>query len=168
LSEETGPWHVAKTRPAKEELARTNLDRQGVEAFLPRFWTTRRRGKAMADVLRPLFPGYIFFRCGADPAAWRSVSGTLGVSNILWGAGRVPQSVPQEFMSGLLEQCPGGVAHAIGSGPAVGSTVEVTRGPFVGLLGSVLSRPDAERVSVLLDVMGGVRVSLPASRVVAR
>lgn len=79
-------WFVARTIPQKEEIARVNLERQGIEAFLPRFWKTYRRAKRFEDRLCPLFPGYIFFQSEADPVIWRNVSGTLGVSFVLWAA----------------------------------------------------------------------------------
>lgn len=156
-------WYVARTQPRKEEVARINLSNQGIEAFLPRFWKTRPRGQSFEDKLCPLFPGYIFFQSAEDPALWRAVGGTLGISYVVWGDGRRPKPVEKVFMASLLGSCVEDVLTIRRSDLAIGDRIRVNRGPFAGALGAISSLGHAERVALLLDVMGGVNATMNAS-----
>lgn len=149
-------WYVARTQPRKEAVARVNLANQGVDTFLPRFRKKLRGFKAFEDKLRPLFPGYIFFLSAEDPATWRSVGGTLGISHIVRGDGRRPRPVPAAFMDDLLDACVDGVLAVGADLVDVGARVQVNRGPFSGQLGTVSTLDDAGRIALFLDVMGGV------------
>lgn len=158
-------WYVARTQPQKEEIARINLERQGIKAFLPRFWKTYRQAKRFEDRLRPVFPGYIFFESGVDPALWRNVSGTLGISCVLWGGGRRPAPVPQQFMADLKVACIDGILNIGKDALKIGTKVQINRGPFTGLLAKVCSLEDRGRVSLFLDVMGGVMTNMATTDV---
>lgn len=158
-------WHAAKTIPQKERIAQINLERQGVTTLLPRFWKTYRRLKRFENRLRPVFPGYIFFQCPPDPALWRNIGGTLGVSYILWSSRRTPALVPSAFMESLAGSCVDGVFQAPEQNLKIGTQVQIVRGPFTGSLASVCTLDDRGRVSLLLNVMGGTIVHTNASDV---
>ncbi len=158
-------WYVAKTLPQKEEVARINLEQQGIAAFLPRFWKTCRRRKQFENRLRPVFPSYIFFQSNDDPALWRSISGTRGVSYVLWGSGRRPAPVPAQFMAELTCACVDGILAIGEKALKVGAQVQVNRGPFTGLLAKVCALDDRGRVSLFLDLMGGVMAQVTTNDV---
>ena len=53
-------WYVAQVKPNGFARAEANLDRQGFEAIPLRRKTVRHA--QMRDVLRPVFPGYLFIK----------------------------------------------------------------------------------------------------------
>lgn len=153
-------WYVAKTKPHKERLAELNLANQGVRAFLPRHRTTRRRFNAFEDRLEPLFPGYIFFSSGKDPALWRAIGGTRGLQYVLWGDGRTPRPVPEAVMREIIAANETGTAGGDADGLAPGDAVTISRGPFTGFLARVRALDGRGRVELLLEAMGGVGLSM--------
>lgn len=76
-------WYVAYTQPKREEVAQSNLQLQGFEAYLSLYKTFKKLPDGLLPVWQPMFPRYIFFRPGN---AGQSISGarsTRGVSFIL-------------------------------------------------------------------------------------
>ncbi len=147
-------WYVGRSKPRKEKIACRNLSNQGIKVFLPLFKRTVRRVNTLETNLLPIFPGYFFFRSPEDRALWRAVSGSIGVSYVVWGDGRQPRPVPDSFMDDLIASCSEGVMSIGSDQLAVGSSVRVGVGPFSGLLGKILSLDNNGRVSLLLDIMG--------------
>ena len=54
------PWLVARSKPNQEKIALKNLERQNFEFFQPTFKTTLRKYNKFKEIIKPLFPGYIF------------------------------------------------------------------------------------------------------------
>lgn len=96
-------WYVIQTQLKQEMTAKVNLTRQGFEVFLPQYI---KKGKK-ADLILPLFSGYLF--CQFDPTAcrWQSIHSTIGVSRILgYDAGTtVPMHVRDNIIPGLQAFC---------------------------------------------------------------
>lgn len=153
-------WYVARTQPHKENLAQINLNNQGIATFLPRILRSLRRKGLFVDEFYPLFPGYVFFESAQDPAIWRAVGGTLGVSYVLWGGGRRPRPVPQPFMMNLLSTCTDGILEIEKAKMSVGETVKIRRGPLSGLIGTIVSLDGPSRAALLLDLMGGAKAQV--------
>ena len=156
-------WFVVATKPNAEQAAKMNLARQGFAPYLPQIKTTRRHARRVEIVKRPLFPGYIFVELDAGQARWRSINGTYGVRHILINAGR-PQAVPDELVEALVareQDTSGGIL-------VKGDTVEVYGGPFDAQIGEVLSMDDANRVRLLLNLMGGQVISTLAAEQVQK
>ena len=55
-------WYVVHTHPRGESLAFVNLQRQGLEAFLPQYLKRRRHARRTQWVPAPLFPRYLFVK----------------------------------------------------------------------------------------------------------
>lgn len=153
-------WHVVKTQPQKELLACAHLERQGVTSFFPRFTKTIRRGSRFGERQQALFPGYVFVAATQDPAVWRQISNTRGVAYLIkQGRAGCPARVPDAVMSEILAHFAGpggGAAAELG----VGDAVEIERGPLAGLAARIISLDARGRVELLLDLMGGVPVTL--------
>lgn len=158
-------WYVARTRPLKERVAQLNLNNQGIVTFLPRIWRSLRCKGIFKEKLHPLFPGYIFFKSAQDPALWRAVGGTQGVSYVLWGGGRRPRPVPQPFMSDLLSSCVDEVLKIEMATMAIGTSVQIKRGPLSGRVGNIVSLDGPSRVALLLDLLGGVRAQVELANI---
>lgn len=78
-----GDWYVVYTQPKREQVAVTNLEQQGFDAYLPQYKTFKKSPAGVLAAFEPMFPRYVFFRPGH---AGQSISGarsTRGVSFIL-------------------------------------------------------------------------------------
>ena len=67
-------WYVVTVKLRRERFAATELRRRDVDVFLPRLLV--RRGPT--EIVRPLFPGYVFARL-ALPREWARVVWAPGV-----------------------------------------------------------------------------------------
>jgi len=150
-------WFAVNTKPRNENIAKAHIEKKGIEVFLPKLETYRRRGGSRYLVNEPLFPGYLFVQSGPlTPIDMLViVRWTPGVKRIL-STGLSPVQVPDEAIN-LIKWRIGEGSPEI---PKVerefpdGSVVAVRHGPFKGLIGVVdHSIPAKDRVRVLLDFM---------------
>ena len=87
----------------------------------------------------------------------------MGISYVLCGDGRKPQPVPPAFMDQMLSSCVDGIFNSGGDQVSVGDRVQIKRGPFSGIFGTVLSLDDASRAALFLDIMGGLKAKINVS-----
>jgi hypothetical protein len=76
-------WFVVNTHSNREDLAGRNLANQGYEVYAPVLQMQIRHARRVRQVLRPLFPGYLFVRSGPCETRWRPVLSTLGVRSVV-------------------------------------------------------------------------------------
>jgi transcriptional antiterminator RfaH len=147
-------WFVASTRPHQEAKAAENLRRQSYGVWLPRLRRTRRHAHRFDTVLAPMFPGYLFV--SFDPAAepWRAINGTLGVRQLVCGAAG-PTPLPDTFVTELRQRSQGDVLCDTTALPEIGTKVRVISGPFVDCIGTLVRADGANRVRLLLSLLGG-------------
>jgi transcription elongation factor/antiterminator RfaH len=161
-------WIVASTHPHKERFALENLGRQGFHAYCPRIRRRIRHARRLQEVLRPLFPGYVFIRLNPQVEQWRSIAATFGVRSLIC-FGEKPGTVPNQFVAGLYATEEAG---AVTIPPAresyrPGEKVRLREGPFDGLIATVLSAGDCDRIVVLMDLLKrSVRVRVALNEVV--
>src|SRR5688572_20987372 len=74
-----GKWGVINTHPHKEVLAIENLRRQNFQTYCPLVRKRIKHARREQDVLRPLFPTYVFVRTDVIAHRRRSISSTFGV-----------------------------------------------------------------------------------------
>jgi transcriptional antiterminator RfaH len=147
-------WLIAQTKPRAEALAMEHLQRQGFVPYLPRINRTVRHAGKFKTRLEPLFPGYIFIGLTRRSAGWRSVNGTRGVVRIL-ASGDGPHRVDMGFMLELF-----GITDAEGvlersvSDFHEGQEVEVSVGPFAGMIAEITNVGPKQRINILLQVLG--------------
>jgi transcription antitermination factor NusG len=136
-----------------ERMAAANLGYQGFRSFLPLQRVTLRHARQFRTALAPVFARYLFLILNLDVQRWRSVNGTRGVARLLTD-GRRPIAVP----TGVVETL------ALSS-DARGALLA---GPFADSFG-VLQRLDgADRVQLMLDLVGGpMKTSAPREIVAA-
>ena len=140
---------------------RLELRRAGFEVHWPRFV---HRIPRKDDVLRPLFPGYMF---ASGTAHWGAI---LRIPRVVDIVGRREQSRPAIVPSGMVEalirragaidlpidDTPDGRALAIKRRMEAGP-VRIAGGPLEGLEGILRVDNGEERVRVLLQIMGAER-----------
>jgi transcriptional antiterminator RfaH len=160
-------WYVAQTQPHAEERARVNLERQGFRTYLPRYRRERRHARRRDIVKAPLFPGYIFVELDIEGAPWRSINGTLGVTQLVC-YGERPAAVP----AGMVEEIVGraGEDGLIELQPATlrkGEPLRIVSGALAECRGLFERMADQDRVVLLLDLLGRtVRVQAPRASVI--
>lgn len=150
-------WLALATHAHKEDLAVKNLIRQGFEAYCPMLRKTVRHARRAQDVLRPLFPGYVF-AAAASGASWRSMHSTVGVRRII-AFGEQPCLLSNDFISALrIREVDGAVVRP--SQPySIGQQVKLTGGAFEGLVATIVAVDEKARLVLLLNLLNqSVRV----------
>ena len=161
MNEPSRNWYALFVRSRHEFVTAGQLQKQGVEVFLPSLTQMRRwsdRGKA---VTIPLFPGYVFVHLRPSADAFLDVIKTRGtVSFVSHEPGRPAPVDPREIQAlklmletrGHLDIYP----HL-----CVGKRVTVKRGPLMGADGLLLKKDDQHLFLVSIDILGrsvGMRI----------
>jgi transcriptional antiterminator RfaH len=149
-------WYLIRTKPAGESLAVTNLDRQGYEIYWPRAVQTVRCNSRWRDRIGSLFPGYLFLRLNEGKQALNPVNSTVGVFSVVRFGSRYAV-VPDQVIRDLRARAdPDTGLHRLSHASTLkaGTVVRIRTGPFYGLEGVFERHAGAERVVVLLQVLG--------------
>ena len=144
-------WYVLRSKPKKESLSTTLLDKVGVEVYLPRVEVCRPRSKQ--PVLEPFFPRYFFARLDPLLGEIRLARYTHGVQYVV-GYANQPTPVPDELVMSIkrrLERTRGleDFQHL-----RPGDSVVVTNGPLRGVEAIFEQHLSASgRVRVLIQLL---------------
>jgi transcriptional antiterminator RfaH len=162
-------WYLIHTKPAGEREAQLQLERQDYQTYLPRLiHTVRRRGLPRVQ-LAPLFPRYLFLNLDEGRQCLAPVHSTLGVAGVVRFGARFA-TVPEAIVRQLRERAdPHTGLHTLQLPHLTpGTPVRVTAGVFAGLEGVFEREEGADRVVVLLSLLGEERpVRFPAGLVSA-
>jgi len=149
-------WYLIHTKPSSEAVALTNLERQGYEVYFPRVVQTLRRTGRRCERIGPLFPRYLFLHLNEGQQALRPVAFTTGVATVV-RFGRCYTVVPDQVIHDLKARAePHSGLHRLKcqSKLAPGAAVRIRLGPFDGLEGVFEREAGADRVIVLLKLLG--------------
>lgn len=148
-------WFVVHTQPLKETYAEKNLNQQGFETYLPLFQKTIKHARKVEDVVRPLFPRYIFVEMDASKVAWRSINGTYGVMYLLTND-NAPIPVRNNVIELLKRESNelGAVHLSALAHFAKGDRLYIKDGAFAGHEALFNGLDDKKRVQILLNFMG--------------
>ena len=147
-------WYVAQLKPNSFARAEANLKKQGFETFMPLRRKTVRHARQMREVLRPVFPGYIFIRFGAASSDWRKINSTFGVSKLISFEAGKPAPVPDALMAGLRARCDAGQVLQPLDDLQAGEHVRMLSGAFADFVGEVETFVANDGVRLLFDFMG--------------
>lgn len=158
-------WYAVWTRSRHEQVVREQLERKGLEAFLPTItrWSRWKDRKKQVDW--PLFPGYCFVRF--DGADRLSVLKCTGVVNIVSFDGDIAP-IPEHEIESIRRLLDSDLQFD--SCPMIreGMTVEVTHGPLKGVVGRLVRKGAHARLVLSVDLIGqAVSVEVDASDVKA-
>jgi transcriptional antiterminator RfaH len=164
-------WYLIFTKPLGEATARAHLSRQGFEVYFPRVLQRIRRAGRWIEQVSPLFPRYLFVGLDEHGQALAPVRSTVGVAGVVkFGAQytTVPDGVLRELRSRADPET--GLHRLQQPAPFVaGSPVRIAEGPLRGLEAAFERDAGADRVLVLLDVLGtSVPVRVPVDAIVPR
>lgn len=152
-------WYVVYTKPRQEAVAVDNLQRQGFDVLFARARQKKRRASGMQQVVEPLFPRYLFVQLEAGVHDFTKLRSTKGCIDLVRFGGKATP-VPTDLISLIGNQLDDeGVMDLNASAPSLqtGQEVRVEAGPFEGLVGRVAALKGADRVLLLLNVLGAER-----------
>ena len=162
---EAPAWYAIWTRSRHEQVVREQLERKGLEAFLPTITRWSRWRDRKKQVEWPLFPGYCFVRF--NPAERLPVLQCTGVVSIVSFDGDIV-AIPEHEIEGIRTL----LASELQFDPCPmireGTMVQVTHGPLQGIVGRLVRKGAHARLILSVDLIGqAVSVEVDASDVKA-
>lgn len=136
-------WYAVYCNPSAEWAVSQRLRLEGHETLYLHFRDTTRHARRTRDVIRPLYPRYLFVALGPSQGLY-SISKTIGVHSIVSSGG-----IPLEIPGRVIEELRG---RGDGNGLCVlspeerklrkrlrkGDKVRIEHGSLTGLLGTVI------------------------------
>jgi transcriptional antiterminator NusG len=144
-------WFAVRTRARAEKSVHEQLDRKGVEVFLPTAtrWSRWKDRKKAVDW--PLFPGYCFARF--DPAVSLPVLKCVGVASIV-AFGNEFARIPDVQIESLRTLVTSTLKYDPAPFLKEGEMVRVTHGPLAGVIGRLLRKGAKARLILSVDLIG--------------
>ncbi|HEX4566357.1 MAG TPA: UpxY family transcription antiterminator [Vicinamibacterales bacterium] len=156
-------WYAVWTRSRHEQVVRDQLERKGLEAFLPTVpkWSRWKDRKKKIDW--PLFPGYCFARFNPDERL--PVLKCSGVVNIVSFDGDIVP-IPEHEIEGIRRLVESDLQFDPCPMIREGMMVEVTHGPLKGVIGRLTRKGAHARLVLSVDLIGqAVSVEVDAADV---
>jgi transcriptional antiterminator RfaH len=151
ITSPTTAWYLVHTKPRQEDVALTNLQRQGYECYLPQMRIERIRRRKAEITTEPMFPRYLFIRLDSSDQgkSWSPIRSTLGVSQLVHFGARAAKV--DDALVDLLRQRE--QAMPLDAMFHSGDSVVVTDGPFGGIE-AIYQTADADRRAfILLEIL---------------
>jgi transcription antitermination factor NusG len=154
-------WYALYVKSRHEFVTRHELERKGVEAFLPsarrsRLWRDRRK-----LVEFPLFPGYLFVHIHPDPESYLNVLKTRGAVTFVSLEPGCPTPVPHEEINSIRVFAESGEEINVYPDLTEGKRVRVRRGPLKSAEGVLKRKESGNFLLVNIEILGrslGVRI----------
>jgi transcriptional antiterminator RfaH len=160
-------WYLLRTKPRQEAVAEEHLRQQKFRAFLPLYRCNRRKQGRWTEVAEPMFPGYLFIHIDLAQQNCAPIRSTKGVSGFV-RFGLEPAPVPDAVV-GELMAAETGKAGRLPPLFKPGDAVGIVAGGFSGLNAIFQAEKGADRVILLLDLLGrSSRVTLHRDAIVSR
>ena len=147
-------WYLIFTKPRMEHVARENLERQHYQIFLPQIQISKRLRGRYNRCIEAMFPRYLFIHLDTVLDNWMPIRSTQGVSHLIRFGG-LPAQVPDELIAELMSnQDENGLNIAPTREIHHGDRIEILDGPMAGYVGLFEQYCSAERVQILLKIVG--------------
>ena len=147
-------WFCLRARPKREHIAAACLRQiSDVDAFCPRLRFRKLTNRGPVWFIEAMFPGYLFARFDYANRN-RLIRQGPGVSGFVQFGERLAM-LPEPLINEIKRQTSGDEVVEINPELEPGRTVQLARGPFLGLE-AVITRliPARERVEILIEWMG--------------
>ena len=148
-------WYVVATKPRQEVVAQEHLQRQGYATLLPTLRLRKRQRGKWQEVTEPTFPGYVFvgLELGRDDMA--PIRSTQGCRELV-RFGQQPAVVHEDIIKALQmgNSAQGASADEVKAPFSSGDLVTIEDGPFQGLSAIYCMKKGADRVQVLISMLG--------------
>jgi transcription termination/antitermination protein NusG len=158
-------WYAIWTRSRHEQVVLEQLERKGIEAFLPTLpkWSWWKDRKKKIDW--PLFPGYCFARFDARERL--PILKCSGVVSIVSFDGEVA-AIPEIEIDGIRRLVQSDLQYDPCPLIREGMMVEVVHGPLKGVVGRLVRKGTQARLVLAVDLIGqAVSVEVDAADVKA-
>lgn len=143
-------WYVVNTKARNEERAAANLAQGGIEVLAPKIKFKRWREGKFAEIIEPMFPGYIFVKFHPVDE-FRLVKYTRGIKTIVNFNGRIIP-LQERLIDFIRERLVEGVATVEKQTFRKGEKIIIQDGPFKGFGGIFEQELDGkERIAILLE-----------------
>lgn len=152
-------WFVVCVMGRNEHEIAREVDGFGFGAFYPVMSRSKVKRGRRVIINDPLFPGYLFAHFDREKDDWGKIEDINGVISILRN-GLLPSRVPDNAIEHLRNAEAAGVFDYTKPGSAFreGESVEITEGPFAGLIAKVRAASPKKRVKILLDTFGKIEI----------
>jgi transcriptional antiterminator NusG len=158
-------WYVVNTYAGHENRVKDNLEKRletmGISDNLFRIVVAEEtqieiKNDKSKEVVKNIFPGYLFVEMIMTDEAWYVVRNTPGVTGFIGssGGGAKPFPVKQDEIEKILRRI-GQSDKNIEVDFAVGDTVKILSGPFSGMEGKIESMNDQSQVATVLIILFG-------------
>lgn len=145
-------WAAISTHPHRETIATENLLRQNFQVYFPRELKRVRHARRIQNVMRPLFPGYLFVQVMPESAMWRPILSTVGVRTLV-RIGERPSLIDSGFIDALRAREIDGVIARPAAPYQLGQQVRLNGGALDGLIGQIIAMKDEERLTLLTHML---------------
>lgn len=162
-------WYAVYTQPRFELWARTNLWERGLEVYLPQYRRRVRHARQVRDIVTPYFPRYLFVQADPELGDRRKIDSAKGVVGMVRFGDCTPP-VPDAVMKELRAREGEDGLIRMDGGPRFkpGEKVRLLGGALADQVGVFETATDAQRVIVLLELLGRqTRVRIAADALVA-
>ena len=146
-------WFIIQIKRNYYEKAKSNLEYQGFETFLPILESTKRNANSFHNKSSYLFPGYMFVAFDPLITRWNKINSTYGVSRILTFNGR-PAEISSNFILFLKKQCDKNDQFLTIQTLQKGDKIKILTGPFSNFIAKIDDINPDKRVYALLEFMG--------------
>lgn len=148
-------WYAIHCKPRQDARAAEHLQNQHYAVFRP----LARVRRQLKYCIESLFPRYLFIRLDDTHESWAPIRSTRGVYDLVRVGKHQPAVVPDELVTSLQARMGEGgwIELESETGLKPGDRVIVADGPFRGCEAIFQARSAAERVVVLLKLLGGER-----------
>ena len=148
-------WYAVFCKPRQELIAQENLERQGFKVYLPRIRSRQNRRGQWFDTVEALFPRYLFICIEPLRQSTDSVRSTRGAVGIVRFGGQ-PAVVPETVIDALLrcEDTGSGLFQDDRARFSPGEPIRLIGGPIVDVEGIFVQQDGANRVIVLMELLG--------------
>lgn len=158
-------WYVVNTYAGHENRVKENLEKRletmGISDNLFRIVVAEEtqievKNEKSKEVVKNIFPGYLFVEMIMTDEAWYVVRNTPGVTGFIGssGGGAKPFPVKPDEIEKILRRI-GQSDKAVEVDFTVGDSVKILSGPFSGMEGKVESMNDETQVASVLIIFFG-------------
>jgi transcription antitermination factor NusG len=140
-------WYAIRTRSRHEKMVADQLDRLGIESFLPLVKRTRKWTDRTKEIEVPVFSGYSFVRMVFSSAARLRVLQTQGVAGFV-GPNNVGMAIPDSEIQDVRRLVTSSIPFEEHSFLQVGRRVRIRGGSLDGVEG-ILSAHDEDQSLVV-------------------
>jgi transcriptional antiterminator RfaH len=155
MQETKRKWFAVRTKMRQEEIATMHYIRQGYTVYSPKVQSICRHARKTEQVMRALFPGYIFLHLSSHEQDWTAIGSTIGAIGPVRFNDNYPP-VPDWVIAGIrARENEGGFISLRALGDKTlksGSRVTVAMGDKE-IEGIFLNFRDEDRVVILLNIL---------------